>query len=120
MAQAGIAIPKPSPGAFLIDTGASSTCIDPSVLEPLGLTPTGQTEVHTPSTNGTPHVCNLYDVQLLVPGQTGIEAPFIIPAMPVTESHLASQGITGLIGRDVLSKCVLVYNGAANFYSLSY
>ena len=44
----------------------------------------------------------------------------IIEAMPVLETHLRSQGIDGLIGRDVLQKCNLVYNGQLNLFTLSY
>jgi predicted aspartyl protease len=43
--------PQPSPIQVraLIDTGASHTCVDPSVLRPLNLTPTGSTHVSSPS-----------------------------------------------------------------------
>ncbi|MGX6566831.1 aspartyl protease family protein [Cupriavidus necator] len=116
---AGQPVPPAVRGKFLIDTGASGTCIDPQLLAPLNLNPTGKVGVHTPSTNGTAHQLNQYDVQLLIPAPNG-QVPFIIPALPIMESSFAAQGISGLIGRDVLAKCVLVYNGPISLYTLTY
>jgi hypothetical protein len=48
-------IPTPVQIRALVDTGASGTCVDPSVLQSLGLTPTGSVQVNTPSTGPTPH-----------------------------------------------------------------
>ncbi|WP_155518296.1 hypothetical protein [Ralstonia solanacearum] len=103
----------------MIDTGASCTVVDAGLVAPLGLTPTGQMSAHTPSTNGVPHRCNQYDVQLIIPSGTG-QPPFWIQAIAVMETNLAAGGISGLIGRDVLSRCVLVYSGSSNLYILSY
>lgn len=46
----GLPVPAPQVIRALVDTGASVTSIDPSVLTALNLTPTGSTLVHTPST----------------------------------------------------------------------
>lgn len=115
---AGIALPPLSTGLFLIDTGASHTVIDPTLLAPLQLTPTGIVQVHTPSTNGAAVNCNQYDVELAIHSPNG--APFDVPALAITESSVAAQGIAGLIGRDVLSRCQLYYNGVIGHYTLSY
>jgi hypothetical protein len=88
------------------------------LLTPLQLQPTGVIQVHTPSTNGAPVSCNQYDVQLAIGSPNG--APFNIDALPVTESNLAGQGILGLIGRDVLSRCTFIYNGVTGQYILCY
>jgi hypothetical protein len=112
-------MPAPTNGTFLLDTGASHTCIDKSLLAPLGLTPTGQMPMHTPSTGSTPIMADLYDVMLFVPGATGLPG-WIIEAVAVTECDFSAQGIHGLIGRDILNKAILVYNGPAGQYSLAY
>lgn len=44
----------------------------------------------------------------------------VFSAIPVLESHLAHQGIHGLLGRDVLSKCLLVYNGEMGLFTLAF
>jgi hypothetical protein len=74
--------------------------------------------MQTPSTGAALHQCNLYDVSLLVPALAG--APFFLDATPVMESQLRSQGIDGLLGRDVLEKFVLFYNSPMGGFTLAY
>ena len=109
----------PALGKFLIDTGASSTCVDPELIDGLGLPMIGQVPIMTPSTNGEQHFCDQFDCSLLMPGREGA-AGFHIPAMPIITTHLRSQGIDGLIGRDVLRLCTLTYIGSAGIYSLGF
>jgi hypothetical protein len=59
-------IPNPVTIRALVDTGASCTCIDPSVLQSLQLTPTGSTSMHTPSTGAIPAAADQYDVGLAI------------------------------------------------------
>jgi hypothetical protein len=118
MKLAGVPIPLPVQINLLIDTGASATCIDPEVLASLCLTPTGSVPIHTPSTNGAPHVCNQYDVCLYLLPANGLA--HFVDALPIIESSLRSQGIDGLLGRDVLAQCALFYNGPQSGYTLSY
>jgi len=50
---ANLPIPAVQAVRGLIDTGASHTCIDPSVFQALQLQPTGSVPMHTPSTAGS-------------------------------------------------------------------
>jgi hypothetical protein len=103
----------------LIDTGASCTCVDPSVLKRLAITPTGSIPVSSPTTGATPHTKDQYDISLLIPHPKGQSLTY--ETIPVVEVELLqAQGFHALIGRDVLKDCVLVYHGDAGFYSLSY
>ena len=120
-----IAAAQPVPNAIqiraLVDTGASGTCIDPSVLETLGLTPTGSVQVNTPSTGATPHNADQYDVSIVVPGALPTHAPLLVENMPVVCAELLQpQGFHALVGRDILSLCLLHYDGLANTFSLAY
>ena len=67
--QALLTANQPVPNAVnvsaLVDTGASCTCIDPSVLNQLGLTPTGSIQVNAPSTGAQLASANQYDVSLV-------------------------------------------------------
>jgi Aspartyl protease len=105
----------------MVDTGASGTCIDPSVLRSLNLTPTGKASVNTPTTGGAPEVRDQYDVSLLIPGSLETHAPLYIPTLAVIEAELfVQQGFHALIGRDVLEMCILIYNGPVGQFSLAY
>ena len=117
--SAGLPIPEAVSVRALIDTGASCTAIDPSVLRQLGLPPTGTVSIVTPSTGTTPHTCNQFDVGLaFVMPPNGIHVATV--TLPVVEASLDSHGIQALIGRDVLSKGLLVYNGPNNSLSLAF
>jgi hypothetical protein len=64
LTQAGQPVPPAQTARALIDTGASVTAIDPTILTALALTPTGQTTIHTPSTGNHGHSCSTYDIHL--------------------------------------------------------
>jgi hypothetical protein len=105
----------------LLDTGASGTCIDPSVMAQLGLTPTNVAMMLTPSTGTTPVPKNQFDVGLYIPGQSAKHQALIFPTIPVMESDLLlAQGFHALIGRDILRRCILNYNGDFGYFSLGY
>lgn len=118
LTAASLPIPSAVSGTFLIDTGASCTCVDPTLIAALGIPPTGSIPIQTPSTQGTPCHCNQYDVMLFIPDSA--QAGHLVEAMPIIETPLSNQGIDGLIGRDVLDRCVLIYNGSNNQYTLTY
>lgn len=100
----GTTVPTPISGLALIDTGASTTCIDSTIPIRLGINPVGTGTMATPSSTGSP--MSLYPVKLDVIGfQMTVELPH---AAGVT---LNNQGIIALIGRDFLQNCTLIYNG---------
>lgn len=111
---AQISPPTPILVRGLIDTGASCSGVDPSVISGLGLSPTGTTHVYTPSTGQIPRVCRQYDVSLWLPSVAKIKH-----TLPVVETHIGHRGIEALIGRDVLSDCLFIYNGATGTFVLA-
>ena len=115
--ESGQPIPPPVQVRGLVDTGASCSCMDPAVLTQLALSPTGSVSMMTPSTGAAPHLCDQYDVSITL---IHTNLALTLNSIPVMESHLAMQGIQALIGRDVLSQCVLVYNGATAIYTLCF
>lgn len=115
----GAILPAHTSGTFLVDTGASNTVIDTTIIAPLGLTPTGAVMCHTPSTGQVAQAFNQFDVMIVIPGP-GTSQAWIIEALPVMESDFSAQGIQGLIGRDMLDRALLIYNGPANHFSIAY
>jgi predicted aspartyl protease len=115
--KAGLPVPNPVQIRALIDTGASCTCIDPSALQSLGLTPTGSTPIHTPSTGGTAQNADQYDVSVIL---LHPNLQLTIPTVAIIEAELSIQGIQALIGRDVLQGCLLIYDGQAGIFTLAF
>jgi len=112
LTQQGKPIPKPVAGKALIDTGASITAVDGSIIQSLGVQPVGVATVHTPSGSAQQ---NQYPVKFMFPG-SGL--PPLIASQAIG-SVLQSQGIVALIGRDSLSSVVFVYNGGAGMITLA-
>jgi Aspartyl protease len=116
---AGGTVPNAITGTFLIDTGASGTCVDDTFISQLGLQPTGVVPIMTPSTGAGLHHCNQFDVSMFIPGDDPSRG-HVIPALPIIATHLKNQGIDGLIGRDVIDNCTFIYNGTAKYFTLAY
>ena len=112
-------VPTPIKIRALLDTGASCTAIDPAAIAKLQVPVTGTTSILTPSTAGVAHTCNQYDVLLAILDPNGSPL-YLGTSVPVVESALASQGIEGLIGRDVLGGALFIFNGTAGHFTLSY
>jgi hypothetical protein len=110
--QQGKPLPQPVTGFCLVDTGASKTCVDAGAVAGLGVSPINRVQVQTPSGSTSQYT---YPVRMSFPGTQlpGFEFSSVIGSV------LAAQGIVGLLGRDVLSNFLLVYNGPAGLFSLA-
>lgn len=61
-----------------------------------------------------------YDVSVMI-YRTEQETPFYVANLAVIESKANPNcGYQMLIGRDILSQCMLVYDGANEWYSLAF
>jgi len=119
MAKAGQTVPNRISGIGLIDTGATLTCIDETILLSLGLNPIGQ--VNSVTANG-PMLCNVYPARILFPvqgwtldlGQSmGVNLKGqAIPTDP-------PQPIIALLGRNLLERSVLIYNGITGLWTIT-
>jgi hypothetical protein len=101
----------------LIDTGATRSCVDSKVIASLGVKPIG---VAVTGTAGGPVQQYRYPARFRFPGE-GLEIEF----SSVIGVNLAGQSIGGrdiivLLGRDVLSRCILIYNGPGGFFTLAF
>ena len=105
----------------LVDTGAGFTSIEPAVLQALGLTPTGTIDIVTPSTGQGVHTTDTYDVDFSIAGAAPQDPPLVLSNLRVAACELyLKQGIHALIGRDILERCILVYNGSLAVFSLAF
>jgi Aspartyl protease len=115
--NAGQPVPVPIVVDFLVDTGASCTVIDQATLAPLGLVATGSTHVVTPTTGGKPELRDQFDVVLML---YHADNSRVFQSLPVISTDLSAQKIGGLLGRDVLEKCLLVYDGSKQSFCLAF
>jgi hypothetical protein len=104
LVREGKPIPKPIVGKALIDTGASITAVDDSVITSLGVQAVGVATVLTPAGQTQR---NQYPVRFIFPGSP-------LPNLDIHQAiggELLGQGFVALIGRDALSSVVFIYNG---------
>lgn len=107
--QQGQPVPSNIEGDALVDTGASCSAIDHSVCQQLNLQPIGITTIgHA----GGEMQTNQYPVRFIFPNLT-------VEFGPVIEVELAPYNIKAIIGRDLLSQFMLIYNGPANRFLLT-
>jgi hypothetical protein len=119
LTKAGVPIPNPVLVRALVDTGASHTVVDPTVMKALGLDPRRIAKTITPSTGATPHKCFTYDISFHVPLGTATSL-FSKLAWEVSSLELKHQGFEVLLGRDILAEGMLVYDGRANTFALAF
>jgi predicted aspartyl protease len=112
LVQQGHAVPQPVAGVALVDTGASTTCIDEALAQRLGLPAIDVVQMTSASHAGTQ--ANVYPIQMEIVG-----SPIIVNVPRAIGANLAPQGIVALIGRDYLQHCTLFYNGLTGEITLS-
>jgi len=106
-------LPQPFEGLALIDTGASATCVEGTVLTNLNIPIINSIPVSTPDGECKQ---NVYPCKISFPGTP-------IPPLDfnsVLGSNLKGFDCIALIGRDVLSKFQLVYNGVEGAWTLAF
>jgi len=99
-------------GEALVDTGASISAVDRQVFQQLAISPIGVVTVRSPT---IPQQQNLYPVTFIFP-----ELRLTAESTGVIGSNLLNQGIVALIGRDLLTKFVFIYNGSSGSFTLAF
>jgi predicted aspartyl protease len=106
----GKPIPDPVEVTALIDTGAQSTCIAPSVANALRLPVVGASFVNSVSQRNI--LVNQYAASVVFPNNVAVNCK----ALGISPEI---QDVDCLIGRDILSKGVFVYIGETGSFTLS-
>lgn len=109
-------VPQPVSGFALIDTGASKSCVDAGVIKTLGVNPIGQIQGLT-AAGPTQHP--VYPARFRFPQQK-FEIDFSsVLGVNLSRYTVMRQRIIVLLGRDVLAKCLFVYNGPVSSFILA-
>jgi len=109
--------PQPVFETFLVDTGASHTLVSSDVIRAWNLTPSSGNTVVGVSTAGVLTRQPAYHLSLFLhgayPGQGWMHDS--VEVTSVDPKLFAGHRYRGLIGRDILNRCILLYNGVAEF-----
>jgi len=110
---AGKTVPAPLSAEALIDTGASVTCIDDALAKQLQL-PVIDRMTMTSASHAA-HPVDVYPIRVEFTG-LGFERTL----NRVMGATLQAQGIQMLIGRDLLSESVFIYNGREGEFTIGF
>jgi len=105
-------VPPPVEVRALIDTGAAISVVDESVIKQLNLKPIGVKAIRTASSYFEER--NEYLVQLLLPNN------LILSGSVLGGGSKNDPNLGCIIGRNILSKMVLIYIGYCNQITLSF
>jgi len=108
----GAVLRSPFPVTALIDTGAYTTVLNPETIVRLKLQPVGVAPITTPSTTAAV-MCNRYHINVYFSEEVVVENIFAI------EAPMGGVPYHCLIGRDVLRRATLLYEGVHNRYALT-
>jgi hypothetical protein len=117
--RGGRPVPPPVDLLALLDPGAECTCIDPRSVRSLPLPIAGFGLVNAPSLAGVSFGRSL-QAGLTVSHPDGAASSLEVPELTVVELDLGQLGYKALVGRDVLARCMLVYDGPAGRFTLAY
>jgi hypothetical protein len=109
-------IPTPISGIGLIDTGATRSCVHEEIMKKLGVQTIG---VATSGTAAGPVQHNLYPSHFTFPAASiNIDFSAVI-GVNLTGQNVEGKQIIALIGRDVLSAGIFIYNGHTGAFSIA-
>jgi hypothetical protein len=115
----GMTVPLPVHLRAMIDTGSTISGFALAIFPVLGLiAPNDYQEVITCSAVGKPHKAPAHYADVMLIGAPGEK---IFSNLRVLGFEFGdSEGCTGLIGRDILDQCHLVYEGRAGRFTLAF
>ena len=115
--QAGLQAVLPQVIYGLVDTGSELTIIDEEVASRLGLIPSGEREIRTPGSGEEVRTLPCFDVRLEF---VAPERHLISNNFRVAGGKLPRRTLGALIGRDLLARCLFIYNGPEDQFTFSY
>jgi hypothetical protein len=117
----GLAAPPPSSGLALIDTGATISGVDKRVVSALGLQPISVQKVFT-ARGSSEHP--VYAARYAFPNTNlpGMEFGRLLEIDLADQKvpMMGNQPLIAIIGREILSRFILIYNGPGGHYTLAF
>jgi gag-polyprotein putative aspartyl protease len=115
---AGQPIPQPVQVRGLLDTGADATAISAACAKRLSLAVVGTVSTHTAAGS---LVVNQFSISLSILGahKAGLLLS-VSPELTVTEWLDPPSGLDALVGLDVLSQGLLIYDGPGQQFTLAF
>ncbi len=111
-----VPLPSPITGMALIDTGATRSCVHGPIMSELKVNPIGVVTSHTAA---GPVLHSLYPAHFTFP-VAKIEIDFAsVVGADLSGQMIDNQQLIALIGRDVLSMGIFVYNGSTGTFSFA-
>ena len=117
--NAGQPVPHPVNGAALIDTGATRSCVDDTVIQNLGVQPVGVAVV---GTAGGQQKRSMFPGRFTFPGTPLPSIDFSqLLGVDLTGQTIAGSNVPliALIGRDILRHFMFIYNGRLGQFTLA-
>ena len=112
LVRRGISFPAPISGWGLLDTGACRTCVDAKAADKLGLPTAGWIDVTSATSPSSRQKIHPIRIRLE-------EIAFEIEIPHAIAAPLEGTGLVALIGRDVLRRCAVFYDGIPGRITLS-
>jgi predicted aspartyl protease len=116
--KAGLPIPVRQHATFIVDTGADRTTVDEQMMRALEIPPETQTRVVTLKSGPMGHPADTYATSLQI--KNASEVPWTERTLSAIGESFHSSSIQGIIGRDVLDRLHLDYNGPAGRFYIRY
>jgi hypothetical protein len=91
--------------------------VDHRIVQALDLDYRGQVPIHTPSSGSDLDYRDQYGVGVVLGEMTEKPLEF---TLPVIECDFANEGFLSLIGRHVLSRCQLCFDGPSGTFTLTW
>jgi predicted aspartyl protease len=118
LSEKGMPIPAAHSGYALIDTGASSTAVDQTVFDALGVAPINKIKTSTPHGEAESSV---YPATIAFPDLAVTDMPMeTLIGCNLKWKTVEGKEVIMLLGRDLLQYFLLVYNGKSNDVFLAY
>lgn len=110
--------PQPQTVKMLVDTGAQGSALDENLVEPWAIPYVRAGWAKTMA--GTTPV-RMYELALSLKGQAG-QPTWDVDSLVITARREPFQGVpyAGLIGRDLLDRAVMIYNGPGHQCTLAF